>query len=245
MELLNKVKNMTLNVKKIQFIILALVVLLAGYFGVREFLFNKPNILESQMADSFFNFKVVRTDLTNEQIESYRQEFNSDIEEINKTVDRFNFGAFNNMAMIKQILHDYEGARDIWQYVGEKRPVNSLSFYNLGLLYANDLKSNELAEKNLLQALKNAEGEAGNEQYYLGIADFYTYNYPEKIAELEKILLAALESEPYKESQTILTLLATYYQNQGQKQKALDYWQRVLKIDPNSEAVKAAIKSLK
>lgn len=236
---------MALNAKKIQLIVLVLIILVAGYFGAREFLFKKPNGGEEQTTDSFFNFKVVRTDLTNEQIENYRQEFNQDIKEITATADKFNFDAFNNMALIKQILYDYEGARDIWQYVGEKRPANSLSFYNLGLLYANDLKDNEAAERNLLQALKNAAGETGNEQYYYGIADFYTYNYPAKKTELEKILLAALETEQYKSNQNVISLLAKYYQDNGQKDLALKYWQKVLALDPNNAAVKATIKSLK
>lgn len=235
---------MILNAKKIQVVVLVIVILIIGYFVWQEF-FNKESRVTPSNTESFYIFKVGRTDLTAEQVANYRQEFEVDSQIVTATAEKFNFDALNNMAQIKNILHDYEGARDIWEYVSAQRPKNSLSFFNLGLLYASVLKNNELAEKNFLQALANAEGETGNEQYYYALADFYNYNMPEKKTELEKILLAALETEPYKESMGVITLLAKYYGNNNQKDLALKYWQRTLVLSPDNVDIKTEINNLK
>mgnify|MGYP001214834296 CR=1 FL=1 len=235
---------MTLNNKKIQLIMLALVILAAGYFGWQEF-FNKKQNINYSNDNGLYEFKVVRTDFTEEQITRYRQEFDNYLKTINAAPEKFDYNALNAMAIIKKILHDYQGAGDIWNYVGEKRPKNSLSFYNLGMLYTFDLKDNELAEKNFLQALANAEGEVGNEQYYYGIADFYNYNAPEKKGNLEKILLAAIEAEQYKDSLELITLLARYYSENKQKDLALKYWQKALLLSPNNDEIKTEINNLK
>ena len=190
-------------------------------------------------------FKVMRQDLTDKQIEKYHKEFNEKVSKVLQNNDKFDFNSLNRMAMIKKILHDFTGAEKIWLYIVVKRPKNSLAYYNLGTLYMEDLKNNNQAEKAFLMTLENSKGESGNEQYYRAIVTFYTYNYPEKKQQVEKILLQGLGTEQYKNSQTLLSLLATYYQNNNQPQKAIEYWNKVLKIDPGNEGVKSEIERIK
>jgi len=238
------------NKKNWQIAILILVIAVAGYYFYNEFYHSpKPKEQNRQEAnldlDQFFEFKVVRQDLTEDQIDDYRQRFDRDIGQVLANPDHFNFSALNNMAMIKRVLHDFEGARDIWEYISLKRPKNSLSFYNLGSLYAEEFKDNQKAEENYLKCLENSKGESGNEQYYRAVVDFYTYYYPEKKKQIERILLDALNQKEYKNSQDLMALLATYYQNNGQLDKALEYWQKILKLDPGNEGVRREIERIK
>lgn len=195
--------------------------------------------------DKILTLDIKKTNLSQEQIASFQENFAADKKLVLTTTSTFNLAAFNDIAMIKRMVGDFEGARDAWAYIGLKSPKNSVSFLNLGQLYAEDLKDNKKAEENFLMALENSKGESGNEQYYRGVVDFYTYFYPEKIGEVEKILLAAVATEQYQNSQDLLALLATYYQNNGQKEKALEYWRKVLLIDPDNEGVKGEIERLK
>ena len=232
----------------IQIIILILIILGVGYYFINEFYlknkyykFEKSNITLEQI----FEFKVMRNDLNEEQIQDYQDRFDSKVLNVFAAEDNFNFSALNSIGNIKRILYDFEGARDVWEYVGYMREENSLSFFNLGNLYAEDLKDNKKAEENFLKCLENSTGEAGNEQYYLGIVNFYKYYYSEKKQKIEKILLDSLKTEEYKNNQTILSLLATYYGDNNQPIKALEYWQKILVMDPENEGVKLEIENLK
>jgi len=227
--------------KLIQIIILIIIILGVGYYFLNEFYLSKPKLAN---LEELFEFKVVRQDLTQAQIDDYKNRFESNITQIQSSESGFILSSFNSMGMIKKILYDFEGAEKIWEYTGFKSPKNSLSFFNLGILYMEDLKDNKKAEKNFLIALENSEGERGNEQYYRMVFDFYTYYYPQKESKIEGILLDVLRLEVYQNNPDILSLLATYYGNNGQKEKALKYWQKVLMLNPDNEAVKNEIYKL-
>lgn len=231
--------------KKIYTMFLIVLLVGVGFYFYRE---NQKKPIEKQKEitlEQILILNIKRTDLTHEQETKYKLDFEKDKKDTLASSDAFNMSALINIGSIKRGVGDFEGARDAWEYVSAKRPKNSISFFNLGQLYAEDLKNNDKGEENFLKVLENSQGESGNEQYYRGVVDFYTYFYPEKISEVEKILLAALSTEQYQNSQDLLALLATYYGNNGQKEKALEYWQKVLKIDPTNAGVKAEIEKLK
>ncbi len=237
------------NKKTWQIIILLLIVLGVAYYFFNGFYLKSRQKQASKTPqtalDRLFEFKVARQDLSQKQIEKYKKEFDKDVDLILANKDHFDFEAVNDIGRVKKILHDYEGARDAWEFLSLKRPKNSLSFFNLGNLYAEDLKDNQKAEENYLKCLKNSKGESGNEQYYRAVVNFYTYYYPTKKKQIEKILLNGLSQQEYKNNQNLLSLLATYYQNNGQPKKALEYWQKILKLDPGNTAVMEEIEKLK
>lgn len=233
------------NTKKIiQITVFVIVVLAVGYYFINEFYLSKTSEQEFNV-EEMLEFKLVREDFVQEQIDDYQQRFEKIKNQILASGNDFNFSAFNSLGMIKKALYDFEGAKQVWEYANIKSPKNSLSFFNLGILYMDDLKDNQKAEENFLIVLKNSKGEKGNEQYYRIIVGFYAYYYPEKKAQIEKILLDALKLENYKDNVNILALLAAYYQDEGQKEKALEYWERALVLDPENEAIKNEINNLK
>lgn len=236
-------KKTKLIIQIILFVIL-LVALIYYFTGEKQKKDNQSAQTKPITLEEIFVFNPLRTDLTTAQVERYRQEFEAEKKIITQDQSGFNFDALNHIAMIKKIVGDYSGAEATWKYVGLARPQNSVSFFNLAQLYAQDLKDNQKAEENFLITLKNSAGETGNEQYYITIVDFYTYFYSEKKTEAEKILLEALTTEQYKDSQDILALLATYYQGGGQPVKAKEYWQKVLQLYPENSAAKKAIEKL-
>ena len=65
------------------------------------------------------------------------------------------FNEWLDLGMLYKSFDDYEGAREAWEYASVIRPVNSLSFGNLGVLYGYYLKNPVLAEKNYLKAIEN------------------------------------------------------------------------------------------
>jgi tetratricopeptide (TPR) repeat protein len=232
--------------KIIYIIILVLLATGIGFYFYREQAKKKtPAEQKTANLEQILLLNIKRTDLPAEKIAQYQKDFAEDKKLILNSEDAFNMSALMNIGQIKSGVGDFDGARDAWEYVSAKRPKNSLSFFNLGQLYAEKFKDNQQAEENFLKTLENSKDENGNEQYYRGVVDFYTYFYPEKITEVEKILLAALQTELYQNSQDLMALLATYYGNNGQKEKALEYWQKILKMDPGNTGVKGEIERLK
>ena len=92
-----------------------------------------------------------------------------------KSMPENNTDSFNELLALgleKKGINDYEGARDAWERAGAVSPTNSVSFNNLGDLYAYYLKDNKKAEENFLTAIKNGP----NQIYiYRSLYEFYRY----------------------------------------------------------------------
>ena len=76
------------------------------------------------------------------------------------------------LGVYRKIIGDYEGAREVWEYAGAIRPQNSVSFNNLGELYAYYLKDNKKAEENYAKAIENDPSAI---YIYRNFFDFYRY----------------------------------------------------------------------
>ena len=76
------------------------------------------------------------------------------------------------LGVYRKIIGDYEGAREVWEYASAIRPQNSISFNNLGELYAYYLKDNKKAGRKLRQSdRKRPVGHLHLPQSF----DFYRY----------------------------------------------------------------------
>ena len=76
------------------------------------------------------------------------------------------------LGVYRKIIGDYEGAKEVWEYASIIRPQNSVSFNNLGELYAYYLKDNKKAEENYIKAIENDPSAI---YIYRNFFDFYRY----------------------------------------------------------------------
>src|SRR3989344_2866132 len=151
-----------------------------------------PDIaVQDKQEKNLFEFKPQCLDLTKEQVASLKERFDKVKEFLAKTPDHM--GGWMEVGLIRKGLCDYQGAADVWTYVGEIRPENSLSFANLGDLHTHFL------------------------------VDGLNYN---------------------PDSHDLMTLLASYYRDNGNKEKAIEYFNKVLKLNPDNEAVKRELERL-
>src|SRR3989344_1582590 len=196
-----------------------------------------PDIaVQDKQEKNLFEFKPQCPDLTEEQIASLKERFDKVKEFLAKTPDHM--GGWMEVGLIRKGLCDYQGAADVWTYVGEIRPENSLSFANLGDLYTHFLVDYPKAEAAYLRAIENEKHDVN---YFRNFFELYYY-YTEKKHLAEKVLLDGLNYNP--NSQDLMTLLASYYRDNGNKEKAIEYFNKVLKLNPDNEAVKRELERL-
>jgi len=184
-------------------------------------------------------FKVM-TNLSEEQVSKYRQEYNEVMDALAQKPD--DFDSLLRLGMIKKYIGDYRGAEQVWVKVGELQPKNSTSFGNLADLYANFLKEYDKAEIAYQVAIKNSTGEPLNMLYYRNYYDFARL-YLKDGEKAEQIVLKAVADNP--KSQDVYVLAGQLYRDNGDKAKALQYFQKALALDPTDELLKQEIERLK
>jgi len=154
--------------------------------------------------------------------------------------DANNFNAWKVLGALHKAVGNYEGARDVWEYMGIIRPENSISFGNLGDLYMGFLVDFPKAEENLLRAIKN---EPEGITYYRNLHTLYASGYDRvKKERADDVLLAGLKANPGVVD--LMTLLGSYYRDEGDREKALEWFKRALAGDPGNEAVRQEIEFL-
>ena len=96
------------------------------------------------------------------------------------------------LGIYRKMINDYEGAREVWEYAGAIRPQNSISFNNLGELYAYQLKDNVKAEENYKKAIENDPSAI---YIYRNFFDFYRY-FAKDTAKARAILEQGIAANP-------------------------------------------------
>ena len=174
--------------------------------------------------------------------ESQKQDIYRALQNFGKAVKE-NPDAFNSwiqLGLFKKTIGDYEGARDAWEYAGIIRPLNDLSFANLGQLYWRYLHLYAQAETSFRTAIKNNPHDPGT---YESLSDVYFYSMKDKAALADDVLLDGLAANP--KSIDLPKALARLYERSGEYANAIEWWQKVLAQDPQNTSIAAMIDALK
>ena len=248
--------NLSQTAKKKSSSIIWVVVFLLVIGVVSYYLWPK---LEQGEKDDLLTLKIINQNLTQEQIEKYTNEFEAiklaleeDPAVFHAVLEKKDIGDYQGsteifyyllqLGMIKKYVGDYKGAEAIWIKVGEISPQNSTSFGNLADLYTNFMKDYDKAIPAYQTAIANSLGESLNIGYYRNFYYFYLYNLEDK-TNAEKVLLEGMENN--SENSELLILLASFYRDNGNKAKAIEYYQKALELDPADESVQKEIEKLK
>ena len=124
-----------------------------------------------------------------------------------------------NLAIHRKVINDYEGAAEIWEYLNEASPTNSISFTNLGNLYHLYLKDYPKSEENFKRAIKN---NPSNILSYRGLYELYTFSYRQNTSAAENLLLQGIDNNP--DSIDLIILLAFLYKETGEAERAAGYF---------------------
>ncbi len=119
-------------------------------------------------------------------------------ERINKNIadldeNSGSFDAWLDLGINRKMINDFDGAIEIWEYIGAIRPNNIVTFNNLGNIYHYELKDYVKAEENFLQAIKNDTSYIPS---YINLYDLYRFSYKTDTDSATKILEEGLKNNP-------------------------------------------------
>ena len=236
--MVNEKKNLAL------IIILIIAIAAVGYV-----IFQQRDVEKGTEQESFvdidypprlFELEVYERDIPSQKLEEWQDRFVRAKEQVLSSPDGFNFQGVLEIGLIKKNVGDYEGARDAWEYLGKKRPKNSISFGNLGDLYANFLNDPRRAEEAYRKAIENDPQDIN---YYIGLSDVYRYLLPDEKEKAEEVLLEGISQNG--DDTTLLNYLAGYYRDEGMVEQAIEYYEKSLAKEPGNEAVQRELDRLK
>ncbi|MSR76429.1 MAG: hypothetical protein EXS68_02455 [Candidatus Ryanbacteria bacterium] len=164
--------------------------------------------------------------------------FNSLAEDIKK--DPSDLHAWNSFGAIKKMFGDYKGAEQAWLFALSINSTFTDAYANLGQLYWHYLIDYPKTEKMFLAVIKNNPAIISA---YTNLSDLYRYNYTEKKTEADKILLKGLENNP--EQADLLSALASYYYDEGRRDLAINFYERLVKADPGNKQAKKDLEALR
>lgn len=82
------------------------------------------------------------------------------------------FEEWMQLAILRKTVDDYEGAREIWEFLKTTNPQQAGPYANLAALYTYELKNPALAEQNFIEAIRKGPKELS---VYRNAYDFYRY----------------------------------------------------------------------
>ena len=143
------------------------------------------------------------------------------------------------LGQIKKVFNNYEGARDAFEYVKYIIEPNALLNYNLANLYGFDLKDSEKAIFYYEEALRL---EPNNYNYVIGAIEFYRA-LNDKKSKVEELMQKAILLNSNDAS--LMAYIGRYYQDLGDKNKAIEYYEKALELSPGDAFIKSDIEKLK
>ncbi len=155
-------------------------------------------------------------------------------------IDENDFDAYNKKGFAEAELGYFSVAEEDYLKSEELNPANLFNLKDLVNLYLK-IKNYSKAEEYYLKIIGF---DPKNSPAYQGLVNLYYDFYPEKKAEIEKVLLKGIEQLP--EDQNLLGLLGAYYRTIAKDiPKTIEVYERLLKLQPDNDLLKKEIESLK
>lgn len=153
-----------------------------------------------------------------------------------------NYDALLELALIKQAVNDLDGALDLYKKMNSLRPKDLVPLNNSASIYF-DRKEYEKAEATHLQILNDITPKWMNS--YNELYSIYQFHLKDKRGSFESVLLNGIEK--YEEEKLSLTQKTAVYYDElmGNIPKAIEYYEKTLKLSPNNQIIKKRLKELK
>lgn len=130
-----------------------------------------------------------------------------------------------NLAIIYHTANDYEGAREVWEFLIQVIPESTTAYDNLGNLYHFSLKDFPKSESYFNQSIAI---DMNNTNAYLGLFELYRYSYKTEGAAAADILNRAITQFP--DRLDLVLTLGTYHAERGNHTQAREVLEEGLNL---------------
>lgn len=226
----------------LQVLILILLVSALGYYFYSDYL--KTVIQKdpkTETIEQITNLKFLKKDLDKETKEKYQETFEPAVKEF--LVDPEGAEAFwplIKIGQVKELAGDYDGAKQALIKAVEIQPGSYLAHANLANLYFRHYQDFVKAEEHYLKAIEPLDSRVV--VYYYDLHEIYRYFYKTETTLAEDILKQGIER--YPEETNLMAILANYYKSLDRKEEAIEYYHKILEINPDSEVAKKGLEDL-
>jgi len=146
-----------------------------------------------------------------------------------------------NLAKLKAELGDKSSAENLYLELLKRKSEDVLVLGNLGTIYY-DAGQYEKAEEMQLKIIAVTPKWINS---YRELMDIYQFHLKDKRASLEPLLMNAIEKSPEFEAD-LTSLTAVYYdQVMNNREKAIEYYEKALKVSPTNDTIASRLKELK
>lgn len=149
------------------------------------------------------------------------------------------FKIWFKLGMVRKLLNDYKGAEQAWLEATKIAPENSAPFANLADLYTFFLRDYKKAEELYIKTLTIFPTVDG----YRSFADFYRISAPDSPNKVEDVILQGLKVFPDRPD--LLGYLGSYFKEIGRKEKAIEYYEKLIAVSPDHPGARADLDKLK
>lgn len=164
------------------------------------------------------------------------------ITNIQATITRLkaNSDSYNDWMLLgvqRQMLGDYQGAVEAWDYMTERAPNDATAYGNLANLYAVYLKDYSRAEANYKAAISRGPGVMS---YYTNLHEVYRYNLKDskKATDVLKQGIQKISKEV-----SLYIMLARYYKDLGETENARAEYDASLSLAAGNSALIADLQA--
>lgn len=226
----------------IQIIIIILLISGLGYYFYLDYQKGKiPEDPKIEIIRQIATLTFVQQDLSEEKKTEYQEKFENRAEIfLNNPEGAEAFWPLIAMAQIKELVEDYQGAVQALLWAVDLQPKSYLANGNLANLYFRHYHDFAQAEKYYLKAIEPDDSKTIT--YYFDLHEIYRYFYKQETTLAEDILKQGLER--YPQATDLMAILAHYYNDLGQEEKAREYYQKILEINPDSQVAKKGLEGL-
>ncbi|MDO8481822.1 MAG: hypothetical protein Q7S75_01930 [bacterium] len=132
-----------------------------------------------------------------------------------------NFSGWMNLAIQYKTAGDYEGAKEVWEYISKLYSNSSIPLHNLGDLYQHHLTDFAKAESYYKRSIAMDSTQAID---YLALFDLYRYSYKQDTTLAVDILKTGIEHVKGNQVIDLYSTLGSYYKDKNDVANAILYY---------------------
>lgn len=145
------------------------------------------------------------------------------------------------MAGFLKMLREYEDAMKVYHQAIKAYPGFGAAYAELADIYVYPLGQYDQAVDYYQKAI---EFSPYRSDYYRWLADLYVSQFPEKKSEIESLILAGVE-ETETNAEPFYNYLITFFQREGNLDKAIEYAEKSLAINPDNDIYRQILDELR